>query len=370
MTSPTSALARLVGDVDRFERRHWGRCPLLRRGEPGSWHDVWSVEAFDDLLSSAVRRPVVRLVVDGRPVPPERWTRRTRLGGRDLDDVVDPVAVAAELARGATVVGQSLHRTRTDVGRWVASLADEISHPVQANAYLTPPGATGLAPHADAHDVVVVQVAGRKSWHVDGLGDLELRDGDVLYVPAGTTHRATSLDEVSLHLTIGVLAVTRRAVVERALAAAPAELDRPLPLRYRAPGASIADDVASALDVAIEHLRGVDVARLEEAERGRALTRPPRHGALVDVVRSGELRGGSRIERRGATWALDERDGRVEVRADGRHVTAPAACRPAIERARDAGPIAIDDLPGLDAAGRVTLARRLVEEGFCRVVER
>ena len=37
---------------------------------------------------------------------------------------------------------------------------------MQANAYLTPAGAAGLAPHHDTHDVFVLQVAGAKHWTV------------------------------------------------------------------------------------------------------------------------------------------------------------------------------------------------------------
>ena len=44
-------------------------------------------------------------------------------------------------ADGATVVLQSLHRTVPAVGRFASALEAEISHPVQVNAYLTPPGA-------------------------------------------------------------------------------------------------------------------------------------------------------------------------------------------------------------------------------------
>ena len=113
---------------------------------------------------------------------------------------------------------------------------------MQANAYLTPAGAAGLAPHHDTHDVFVLQVAGAKHWavrapvvdtplprHVSDhdvaaaqpvLFEDEMRPGDVLYLPRGYVHSAAAQQGVSLHLTIGILATTvhdvLRTLVDRA----------------------------------------------------------------------------------------------------------------------------------------------------------
>src|SRR6266496_5905184 len=93
-----------------------------------------------------------------------------------------------------------------------SQLAAELGHPVQVNAYVTPPQNQGFAPHYDVHDVFVLQVAGRKRWRVhepvlaDPLGDQPweqrrgavaaqaseapvldelLEPGDALYLPRG-----------------------------------------------------------------------------------------------------------------------------------------------------------------------------------------
>lgn len=159
----------------------------------------------------------MRLVRNGSPIDPSRYTRKLRLGGGDFSDAIDPSKVAGLFDGGATVVTQSLHRTASPVRRFVDSLVDEVSHPVQANSYLTPPASQGLATHSDRHDVFVVQVNGSKVWEVDGFGETTLADGDVLYIPAGVEHSAQSTDESSLHLTIGIIRRTYRSVIERAL---------------------------------------------------------------------------------------------------------------------------------------------------------
>ncbi len=72
----------------------------------------------------------------------------------------------ALLADGATLVLQGLHRTWPPLVGFGSQLADELGHPVQINAYITPPQNRGFAPHYDVHDVFVLQVSGRKRWRL------------------------------------------------------------------------------------------------------------------------------------------------------------------------------------------------------------
>ena len=119
-------------------------------------------------------------------------------------------------------------------------MVDDVGHPVQANAYVTPPGARGFDPHYDVHDVFVLQAAGEKRWTVhepvhehplpsqpwtehrdaiasriddDPVIDTVLSAGDTLYLPRGWVHSARSLDTTSIHMTIGVSALTYLDVV-------------------------------------------------------------------------------------------------------------------------------------------------------------
>ena len=50
--------------------------------------------------------------------------------------------------------------------RFCRDLADELGHATQCNAYVTPPGSQGFAPHHDTHDVFVLQVDGHKRWNI------------------------------------------------------------------------------------------------------------------------------------------------------------------------------------------------------------
>jgi uncharacterized RmlC-like cupin family protein len=387
-TASTPVLQRCVRDVEAFVCA-WGIRPLhIAQADATAFADVLDLDAVDEFISSAPRPPTIRMVIDGRPLPATQFCGRLRLGGRVLDDVVDAAKVAACLRDGATVVLQSLHRTWPTVGRLVAGLQAEIGHPVQANAYLTPPGAAGLARHEDGHDVLVLQLHGSKRWSVSGLGEVELRPGDVMYVPAHTPHSARTNDDPSLHLTLGIIRVRVRDVVERILADDRA-LDTPLPIGYRSgPSELLADLLRNAISQAGRTLVGADAAHVARTEQQRRLVSSHRPGMVASALavatitpqsllswvspdaaarRLGDagwqpLRTVCRPEDLGA-----DVEARIELRLDARVVTIPGTALAAVCRLSEMGEVRVADLPGLDDASRIVLARRLVEEAACVV---
>lgn len=96
---------------------------------------------------------------------------------------------------------------------------------VGCNSYITPPQSQGLAPHHDDIDAFIIQCSGSKTWTLyepnqsqqlacHSSGDLDssqigselmtvtLTPGDVLYMPRGTIHKATTSTDASVHLTL------------------------------------------------------------------------------------------------------------------------------------------------------------------------
>jgi uncharacterized RmlC-like cupin family protein len=396
---PSSALARCVGDVEHFTTHHWGRRPLLATQPALSngagadlFDDILSLDAVDALVTRGARLPTVRMVVDGSPLAPSRFCSTTRLGGQVLDDVVDPVKILARFAEGATLVMQSLHRTSETVASFAARLQDEISHPVQANAYLTPPDAAGLTEHGDLHDVLALQLHGSKRWWVDGLGDVMMHPGDVMYVPRGVRHRADTATETSLHLTIGIIRVTYRQVIDRVLRTGPESLDDPLPIgyRHRARRDELERGLDGALDDVLDRIGTTDLSELADHEQARRLVRPPEAGRISSIVHVDEVGLGAVIR-----WiapeplarAVDEVDGRqshwdglrchdrwtpperITIDLGDRRLTMPASALEALRRLSDGSQIRVGDLPGLDEPSRVVLAKRLVREAAC-VIDR
>lgn len=349
----------------------------VHRTDPSYGAEVLSLADVDHLLTeTAIRAPAVRVARNGSVLPESSFTRGGSLAGKPLTGLVDPVKLMRLLDEGATVVLQGLQRYWSPVGDLVAELELELGHPCQANAYLTPPGAQGFAVHSDSHDVFVLQTHGTKRWEVHGdggPGDLLLEPGVVAYLPTGTPHAARAQESVSLHLTIGINQLTWRSLVGREVGRLLAEVpDHHLPAGYLDDPARLADGLAEHLAGLAEAVRALDPAALARAQAEGFLTgRPPRlAGALLDrdALTTGIAADTRLRRRRGHPCELVDDGDAVRVLLGDRVLRVPARVRPALEHVAAHHDLTPGDLPGLDPASALVLARRLVREGLLEVV--
>ncbi|MGA8845804.1 MAG: cupin domain-containing protein [Nocardioides sp.] len=295
------ALGRLVGDVSDFASHTWGLRPLLLpSGDPVAFHDLLSVGAVDELVAErGLRTPFVRVAKAGSTLPDRAFTAPGGSGAGISDQVSDD-KLSGLFASGSTIVLQGLHRVWPPLISFCQQLAADLGHPVQANAYVTPPQNQGFDDHYDVHDVFVLQVAGRKRWSIhapvleaplrdqpwtdlreevqraaqhEPVLDTVLEPGDMLYLPRGYLHSATALGGLSLHLTLGVHSWTRYAVAEELVALALERLTDDEDVRGSLPlGTTLAPDDIDADLVAKrlqEVLGSVDSAALAERLRAR-----------------------------------------------------------------------------------------------------
>ena len=376
MDADLRLLGRCVGDIDGFATVHWGRRSLHRPSQT-DFTDLLDLDQVERLLSANARRPTFRLVRDGVTMPPERSTAAVRVGGARLDDVADLARIAMAVDEGATLVLQGLQRTSLTLATFCRSLERATSHPVQANAYLTPAGTSGLAQHTDDHDVLVLQILGAKAWKVDDLGAVETVAGDVLYIPAGTAHSAEAQGVASLHLTVGLLRVTHADVLRRVLDGLTDTLGlgRPLPLGYARPEqeralTAVIDDLTTAAATALQDPELLRPSRVAETEsrRARSRRRPVPLGQLRSVLALDDLDGSSVVHRRpdhpACVEAQPTPEGGAVINLVDRRVTVPAAMRPAVEQLLAASQVTVGDLVGLAEVSRLVLVRRLVREGL------
>lgn len=322
-----TGLRRLVDlDPADFADRHWGRAPrhvpAAARGSDGL--DLLALDDVDALLSTrGLRTPFLRVAKDGVTRPDADFTSGGGVGA-GIADQLDDTALTRLFAEGSTIVLQGLHRTHPPLLELAQELGADLGHPVQVNAYVTPPQSRGFAAHYDVHDVFVLQTSGEKAWRIyppvhehplrdqpwdarrDAVArraeeppalDIVLRPGDVLYLPRGWLHAATAKGEVSAHVTIGVHSWHRGhvteailAAVRRALAADPAQrTSLPLGADVGDPAqlAGDVDAVRAAITEALGRVAAADVA----ADLGRRQDRSQRPGPVPPVATAAAVAG-------------------------------------------------------------------------------
>ena len=398
--SRISVLNRCVStDTGSFAAQYWGRQPLLSRAEtlPRDFTDLLSESAVDELIAErGVRAPFIRMAARG-----DLLARDCYLGpagfGAEMPDQVDSAKVLAQFAEGATIVLQGLHRLWPPLIDFVRGMVDDLGHPTQANAYVTPPANRGFDPHYDVHDVFVLQVAGHKHWIVhapvhrdplpsqpwtdhraaiadrvadDPVIDAVLGPGDALYLPRGWIHSAKALEGTSIHVTAGVAPVTAvdvaHAVVDSL--AESEEFRASLPMGIdatdRGTMAAIATKVISEVADAMRH-RAAEVgdgAAERLARRHADRTRPVPIRPLATLVAAERAESTTVRWRRGLGATVDHVADRVVLRLPDRTITFPASCAPAVDAFRHGLVADADATPGLDRADATVLIRRLLRE--------
>ena len=225
-----------------FLAKHWSKRPVLDRGAPQRFADLFAEADVEELVAlRGLRLPAFRMVRQGTLIATDSYTMAAPLGQAEVSDLIDPDRVVQLFEEGATLILRGLERYHPTSAAFCRSLATDLGHPVRANAYVTPAHAQGHAIHYDLHDVFVLQCSGRKNWRVherhvvdplpgedmdpfvrtEDLGatvvDEVLQPGDSLYIPRGWPHVARTTGESSVHLTLGVHALTWLDVLGAAL---------------------------------------------------------------------------------------------------------------------------------------------------------
>jgi bifunctional lysine-specific demethylase and histidyl-hydroxylase NO66 len=394
-----AALERCIAcGPDTFATQYWGRRPLLTRAaELGSgFADLLDAAAVDELVSRrGLRTPFLRMAKDGAVLAPAKFTRGGGAGASVSDQAADD-RVLAMVGEGATLVLQALHRTWPPLVGFASSLAAELGHPVQVNAYVTPPQNQGFAPHYDVHDVFVLQVTGRKRWVIhepvitdplpdqrwekrrdtvaaraqdEPVIDTELAPGDALYLPRGTIHAAVALGETSIHLTVGIHPVTRYELARRLLDAAQedANLRTSLPM-----GTDLTDPdvLAPHLAATVAALKDyLDSASPDEIAIaiGDLLmrdTRPEPLAPLAQLAAADALGPRTSLRlRTGLRPRVTRDDEHVTLTLLDKTITLPPDSSDALKAVLAGAVFSPAELPGLDADEQLALAGRLLREG-------
>jgi ribosomal protein L16 Arg81 hydroxylase len=397
----------IATDPHTFATEFWGRRPLLSPSTalPRDFGDLLSADDVDELIAErGVRAPFIRLAKEG-----DMLARDCYLGpagfGAEMPDQVDSAKLLAQFASGATIVLQGLHRLWPPLIDFVRQAVDELGHPVQANAYITPPTNRGFDPHYDVHDVFVLQAAGQKRWIVhepvhdhplpsqpwtqhraaiaervtdDSVIDTVLSEGDALYLPRGWVHSAQALDTTSIHLTIGVSAVTgldvARAVVDQLSTIDAFRKSLPLgsdPTDKDEIIAAVTKVMAEMVDTLRDEaaiLSGGAAAQLMQrhAERTRPVSVRPL--ATLEASESADTTG---VQwRRGLVATIDSSDGRFVLRLPDKVMTFPMSCADAVAALHRGLAADAVTLPGLDHADATVLIRRLLREAVVVPVNR
>lgn len=216
--------------ITEFKQTHFRERWLhLSSGFEGYFAPLFPMGRMSEILSSQLLvKPAIRMIGDNRVLPMSEISVDIPYSKFAFENVVDVQKVKKWFEAGYTLNLRGVHLFDKTLNRASGILSEIFGCYVRTNIYVTPQGMTGLVPHYDVHDVFVVQISGSKKWSIYqsafanptsrhefkaqkyAVGPEEhqivLSPGDILYLPRGMPHSATTLNDggASVHITFGI----------------------------------------------------------------------------------------------------------------------------------------------------------------------
>lgn len=394
---PFPDLSRLIHPIDlvTFRRDYWEQSPMVvHRGDPHYFEDILTLDNLDRELSrSGTRLDSLRVVMDGKETSvADLKTSSSRHGSINALE-----ALYERYRNGSTIVLNSLEQGYGPLQRLAEQLGAELSARIQMNVYLTPAGAQGFAAHYDMHDVFIAQVYGTKHWRLASQPyelplqdrpydksqsepiperEFDLHAGDLLYLPRGAIHSATSNETASVHVTIGVHPVLYSQAITDALSKVYAEdvrFRRALPMGF-ATDVGLQRHAAATITELIEVVRAglssQDVVA-GSVKQATSISAPILRHHLTDLEQLSHIRIDTPVRRRPHVRChLTTVSDVINLDFHNKIVQFPARVADEVRyvAASNGAGLTAAAIPGeLDEPGRVVLIQTLVREGFLTV---
>ena len=391
------SFAELIAPVSirSFFDEYWERRSLhVERNIQNYYEPILSLCDLDaHLQSRQIPAAFVRVVRQGQTIPPADWSVYSDMLFSERSRIVAPNKLFGLLGDGATIALNQIQQSIYSVDRFCRQLTDELGMRCQVNLYLTPPHNQGPAAHYDTHDVLILQLSGRKRWRLYGtpfeaptpaepfrqdnftlpapVAQFDLLEGDALYLPRGLIHGAATTDSTSIHLTLGLLPDCWFELMDDLATILRTDpiLRRALPHRY-----STEAETAAAARLFKEKLlsmaESLDIDGLLETRREAVRDQTAQvPSPLLNWLSGEQVKPESCLCRRTEVkFKLEPQSTSTVVCAGHQRINIPEFLRPALEMFTQDRSFIVRELQGLlSISQKVELASRFVQAGLWEV---
>ena len=387
--------------VDFFDR-YWQKTSLLIKGDkPDRFDPLLVATGIQAILSMADQLPAEAVEVVGETSVSETAKK-------------SPDSVSQFFMSGSTIRVKGIEKYSDPLRELCRNVELELGFTARANLYCTPSHSRGFPLHFDTHEVLVLQLFGKKRWQVfepitrlpleyvpplsfeddvdevkrsrggrkagqDDIGaselkplalDATLEPGDCLYLPRGFVHKAEALDEPSAHISLGVHVITWLDLLSVVLGQVAYRDER---LRQALPLGSLADpgtrkqfekDFAECVEALTRQASPEKAFNEIRQSLVRRRNVEPDHADLELITRE------TKVESKGRLQVYLSADGTMAGLTLGQEVFwMPMSFAPAFRFIAEHKSFIAHELPGqFTDTSRLNFVRRLVEDGFLRIV--
>jgi ribosomal protein L16 Arg81 hydroxylase len=376
----TDRLSQVLSPIEPavFFDRYWTKEFLHVSRKCAAYYDgILSVSDIDRLLESEqLPASFFHVIKNGVTRHAEEWSR-IAVAKTGEQRVALPERLFDEYSSGATLILNQAHHAIPALGLACREIACELGIPSRANIYVAPPQAEGFAKHTDGHEILILQISGAKHWQLyprEGAAvELEMRAGDLLYLPRNLAHSARTQQDASIHVSLGLIPTYAFQLMEELafMAQGLEEFGQPVPFPAAGREARLlfeAKFVERVRDMITERLPSQLIERrfrwlVEKQNKGWA-------GRFSDISRLDEITAETVVcARAGLLHEIDDDGKFLHVRFAGSEVSLPKFLKTCLERILSDAPFAIREMRGMASdPDKIELARKFVRTGLLTIV--
>lgn len=213
-----------------FFSEYWTTKTLLIKGHSEKFEALITLNDFLQNLKMSCYNttiPNIEMYKHGTKVPLQEFTKVINPRKQGIEQRYIYKKISDLYNAGATINYKNVQFLIAPLFKLRDSISVEFNEEVNFNSYLTPPNSSGFRIHYDTHDIFVLQISGEKNWSLFGqtieapikhenylsrnqtppkniVENIRMSAGDVLYLPRGHWHKASTTDKHSLHVTLGI----------------------------------------------------------------------------------------------------------------------------------------------------------------------
>lgn len=377
--------------VEEFFKTYYEKEYLyIPRNQPDYYDPLLNADDIDLFFQNkSIPSSQLRVASQGDELLAYKWTHKN-------SSIANNDTLFSLFNQGNTLIINAGDRSIPKLMNYCSDLESELKIKLQTNIYITPYNAQGLESHYDRHDVFILQTIGSKIWrlyntpvelpsqkfHYSKYKDkfeleqpkfeVELKPGDLLYIPRGMVHDASTTNTASVHITLGLYPNSWFELLEELadLAEDKAEFRKALPNALMSENSQqeFKQQFHKLVQELIDNLN-VDDLISRKFEEYITNKRSEDENRFKDCIQVNKLNLNSVLSRReNISFKIDKDKEKVSVKFYTKTLVFPLFILLSINTFLQSKPFRVKDINGfLSNEEKIKLATKFVQEGFLKI---
>ncbi len=379
--------------LNTFVNDYWDKTPFyIQREKPDYYNNILTIEQVNEYLDrNDIRFPAIRMAKNGVGIPLSEYSSIISIGKYASEGLIDTDKFFNKFNNGATVFLQMMRSSVKSLSTFVSQLEKELRFRVETHLFLTPNHSQGLSAHYDTTSSFIMQVFGNKTWTVykpilelpaidqtfnmdtysgsEKIFEVTLQPGDLIFIPRGFIHEAKTSNEMSLHITTVLCPPTWLDIFNLVVEGLKDDHEfRRSSINHLFKESSVDNFTYLKKKVkALTNYRNIFQSLHDDTQARQVKDNTNR---LFDYLNISKINNSSKLaKRKDINFAIIEHGKSVELKFYDKKIEFPNFVLEILNYITENDEFLIKDISNkLDDKGKLVLTRKLIKEGFLKII--